>query len=79
MAETPPVFLTVVGLNPLFIYLFTESGGTAWVRHLVGPFTMAFAGWIGKLPAEILTSAAAWAVLWLMCFWLFKKRIIIKI
>ncbi|MBP1661315.1 MAG: hypothetical protein H6P95_2507 [Candidatus Aminicenantes bacterium] len=73
------VFLNIVGMNSLFIYLFTESGGTAWVRRLVGPFTMAFAGWIGELPAEILTSAAAWACLWYMCYWLYKKRIIIKI
>jgi hypothetical protein len=40
---------------------------------------MAFAGWIGELPAEILTSAAAWAVLWYLCFWLYKQKIVIKI
>ncbi len=73
------VFLNIVGMNSLFIYLFTESGGTAWIRRLVLPFTMAFAGWIGELPAEILTSAAAWAVLWYMCYWLYKRKIIIKI
>ncbi len=73
------VFLNIVGMNSLFIYLFTESGGTVWIRRLVGPFTMAFAGWIGELPAEILTSAAAWAVLWYLCFWLYKRKILIKI
>ena len=73
------VFLNIVGMNSLFIYLFTESGGTVWVRKLAWPFTMAFAGWIGELPAEILTSLAAWAVLWYMCYWLYKKKIIIKI
>lgn len=73
------VFLNIVGMNSLFIYLFTESGGTVWVRKLVWPFTMAFAGWIGELPAEIFTSLAAWAFLWYMCYWLYKKKIIIKI
>jgi predicted acyltransferase len=73
------VFLNIVGMNSLFIYLFTESGGTVWIRKLVWPFTMAFAGWIGELPAEIFTSLAAWAVLWSMCYWLYKRRIIIKI
>jgi predicted acyltransferase len=73
------VFLNIVGMNSLFIYLFTESGGTAWVRRLVLPFTMAFAGLVGELPAEIFTSAAAWAVLWSMCYWLYKRKIIIKI
>ena len=73
------VFLNIVGMNSLFIYLFTESGGTVWIRKLVWPFTMAFAGRIGELPAEIFTSLAAWAMLWSMCYWLYKKRIIIKI
>jgi predicted acyltransferase len=73
------VFLNIVGMNSLFIYLFTESGGTVWVRKLAWPFTMAFAGWIGERAAGILTSIAAWAVLWYMCYWLYKKKIIIKI
>jgi predicted acyltransferase len=72
-------FLNIVGMNSLFIYLFTESGGTVWVLRLVRPFTMAFAGWTGQLAAEILTSLAAWAVLWSMCYWLYKRKIIIKI
>jgi len=72
-------FLNIVGMNSLFIYLFTESGGTAWVLGLARPFTMAFAGWTGQLAAEILTSLAAWAALWYMCYWLYKRKIIIKI
>jgi hypothetical protein len=40
---------------------------------------MAFAGLVGELPAEIFTSAAAWAILWSMCYWLYKRKIIIKI
>jgi predicted acyltransferase len=73
------VFLNIVGMNSLFIYLFTESGGTVWIRKLVWPFTMAFASWIGELPAEIATSLAAWAILWSMCYWLYKRKILIKI
>lgn len=73
------VFFNIVGMNSLFIYLFQESGGTVWIRKLVWPFTMAFQGWIGELPAEILTSLAAWACLWYMCYWLYKRKILIKI
>jgi len=73
------VFLNIVGLNSLFIYLFTESGGTSWVTRLVRPFTLGFAGWTGMLPAEIVTSLAAWAVLWSMCFWLYRRKIVVKI
>jgi hypothetical protein len=31
------------------------------------------------LPAEIVTSLAAWAVLWSMCFWLYRRKIVVKI
>lgn len=40
-------FLAVVGMNCIAIYLFTESGGTAWIIKLVKPFTMAFLSWAG--------------------------------
>jgi len=73
------VFLNIVGMNSLFIYLFTESGGTSWILRLVRPFTMAFAGWTGGLGAEILTSLAAWTVLWAMCYWLYRQKILIRI
>jgi predicted acyltransferase len=73
------VFLNVVGMNSLFIYLFTESGGTKWIRSLAFPFTMAFVPWTGELAAEILASVAAWAVLWYLCWWLYKNKILIKI
>jgi predicted acyltransferase len=72
-------FFNIVGVNSLFVYLFTESGGTSWVIRLVRPFTMGFSGWVGKLPAEIITSLAAWAVLWSMCYWLYRRNIFIKI
>jgi predicted acyltransferase len=72
-------FFTVVGMNSFFIYLFTESGGTSWVIRLVRPFTAGFTGWAGKLPAEITTSLVAWAVLWSMCYWLYRRKIVIKI
>jgi predicted acyltransferase len=72
-------FFNIVGVNSLFIYLFTESGGTAWVIRLVRPFTMGFSGWTGKVPAELTTSLAAWVVLWSMCYWLYRRKIVIKI
>jgi predicted acyltransferase len=73
------VFFNIVGLNSLFIYLFTESGGTSWVARLVRPFAAGLFGWTGELGAEIFMSLAALAVLWLMCYWFYKRRILIKI
>ncbi|MBE0710931.1 MAG: DUF5009 domain-containing protein, partial [Candidatus Aminicenantes bacterium] len=73
------VFLNIVGMNSLFIYLFAESGGTSWITRLVQPFTMGLLGWTGALSGAIATSLAAWAVLWSMCLWLYRRRILIRI
>jgi predicted acyltransferase len=73
------IFFNVVGLNPIFIYLFQETGGARWLDRLARPFTTGFFGWTGALPAEFLTSAAVWAMMWLMCFYLYKKKICIRI
>jgi len=72
-------FFGIVGMNSLFIYLFQESGGTVWLSRLPRPFTNAAFGWAGETAAAIATSLAAWALLWSMCCWLYKKRILIKI
>ncbi|HEY3383582.1 MAG TPA: hypothetical protein VGK32_17595 [Vicinamibacterales bacterium] len=40
---------------------------------------MAGSPWIGELPAEILTSLVAWAPRWGMCYWLYWRKIVIRI
>ena len=72
-------FFAVVGMNCLAIYLFTESGGTSWVLRLVAPFATLLFSWAGGLAAGIAASLAAWSILWLMCYWLYKRKIVIKI
>jgi predicted acyltransferase len=72
-------FFAIVGMNSLAIYLFTESSGTSWIARLVKPFATVLFSWAGELPAAIATSLAAWAVLWSMCYGLYKRKIIIKI
>ncbi len=73
------VFFNIVGMNCLAIYIFTQTGATEWLKHIVTPFTHGFFGWTGRLPADILTSLAAWTLLWSICLWLYKKKILIKI
>jgi predicted acyltransferase len=73
------VFFTVVGMNPLLIYLFTNTGGAEWFHRIARPFTMGLFAWAGPLKAEIVTSLVVWAMLWSLCFWLYKKRIFIRI
>ena len=73
------LFLAVVGMNPLFIYLFTNTGGTRWLRGIISPFSALISGWMGKVPAEMFQAGLVWAMLWGICWWLYKRRIFIRI
>ena len=70
---------TVVGMNALFIYLFTESGGTAWFARLVKPFAAGFFSWTGEAGVRLIAGAGVWALLWGMCAWLYRRKIFLKI
>jgi len=74
-----PGFFTIVGMNSLFIYLFAETHGTAWVHHVVIPFTNGLFGWMGSVTSDIITAITVWFVLWYICFFLYKKRVFLKI
>lgn len=74
-----PKFFAVVGMNPIFIYLFTNTGGTKWIHRIVNPFTSGFFGWIGELPYKIMTAFIIWFLLWYICYWLYRRKILIKI
>jgi predicted acyltransferase len=73
------VFFVIVGMNPVFIYLFALSGGADWLSRIVMPFTMAFSGWVGDWPTQVLTSLTVWGLLWALCYWLYKRKIFIRI
>jgi len=72
-------FLRVVGMNPLFIYLFAHVGGAVLIESVIHPFTFFLFGWMGTLTASILTSAMVLFLLWYICYWLNKKKIYIRI
>ena len=73
------LFLSVVGLNPLFIYLFAHVGGAVFIESILHPFTFLLFGWMGTLTASILTSALVLFFLWYICEWLNKNKIYIRI
>ncbi len=73
------IFFRVVGMNPLFIYLFAHVGGAVLIESILHPFTFALFGWMGELTASILTNAMVLFILWYMCQWLHKHKIYIRI
>ena len=73
------LFFAIVGMNPLFIYLFAHVGGANLLREIVLPFSNALFGWTGELGAHIILSVLVLTLLWYICYWMYKKKIFIRI
>jgi len=73
------LFFAIVGMNPLFIYLFANVGGSNFIEHIVHPYTMLLFGWTGEAMANVLTALVVLFLLWYICYWFYKKKIFIRI
>ena len=73
------LFFAIVGMNPLFIYLFSHIGGAGMLRRTVQPFTNSLLGWMGELPMQAITSLVTLYLLWYLCYWLYKRKIFIRL
>ena len=69
----------VVGMNPLFIYLFAHVGGGKLIYNIVKPFTYGLLEWMGEDISGMITSMFVWFFLWYITYWLYKQKIFIKI
>jgi predicted acyltransferase len=74
-----PRFFAIVGMNPLFIYLFAQFGGARFLTRIVKPFAYGLFSWIGEKEVEYAIALLVWFLLWYLCFWLYKNKIFIKI
>ena len=68
--------LVVVGMNSIFIYCLNIVQWS-WFDRAVGVFTGGFEGF--GIWAPILQSTAVFAALWWVCFWLYQRKIFIKV
>ncbi len=73
------LLFAIVGMNPLFIYLFAHVGGAKLINKIFLPFSYALFGWIGELGTQIILSCSVLLALWYICFWLYKRKIFIRI
>ncbi len=71
----------VVGMNPIFIYLFFETLGHQWLNGVVAIFVKGFAGFTGAGDAwlNVLAALATLFAEWYTCYWLYKKKIFFKL
>jgi predicted acyltransferase len=70
---------TLVGMNPLFIYLFAHIGGADLLASIAAPLTNAIAPYTGELTANIILSLIDLYMLWYICYWMYKNKIFIRI
>jgi predicted acyltransferase len=76
MSQSSDYILTAEGrLKSLDFF----RGFTMFLLIIAKPFTMGLFSWTGELGAKIITSLAVLGLLWLICYWLYKRRIFIKI
>lgn len=74
-------FFTVVGMNPIFIYMFSNTVGMRWFNGFAAIFTNGFMGWLGitEITINVITALVVLGFEWYLCYWLYKRRIFIKI
>ncbi len=73
------LFFAIVGMNPIFIYLFSNLGGKRLLTRMVRPFTIRLFAWSGEIAINMITILIVAAMVWYMCYFLYKRRIFIKI
>jgi len=72
-------FFQVVGMNSLFIYLFAHVGGANFIENLIHPFSYFGLSWGSELIQKTGTSILVWLAMWGLCYWMYRRRIFIKI
>lgn len=72
---------SIIGMNSIFIYMFTNTVGGQWFNDYVAIYTHGFLGWFNTpmFLMNLVTSLTILGFEWLLCYYLFKKRIFFRI
>jgi predicted acyltransferase len=75
------LIFVVVGMNPIFIYMFANTLGSQWFNSFVEIFTGGFMSWLGAAEGSIriVNALVVFGLEWYLCYWLYQRRIFIKI
>jgi predicted acyltransferase len=74
-------FFTIVGMNSIFIYVFFEIVGGRWFNGYISAISNGVMGWFhaGEMPKFIMASICIFTLEWLMCYFLYRKKIFFKL
>lgn len=72
---------TVVGMNSIFIYMFSNTLGGQWLNGFVAIFTKGFSGWFGasEFFMNLFTALFVLFLEWMLCYYLYLKKIFFRI
>jgi predicted acyltransferase len=75
------IIIQVVGMNSIFIYMTEQLLAGRFIRPTVNIFVDGTLGKIGLNPSwvHLITALVAWSILWYLCFWLYKRKIFLRI
>ena len=80
-AKNWTLFFAIVGMNSIFIYLFMGTAGSQWLVGFSSYFITDALVRLGssETVALFINSAAVLMFHWYLCYWLYKRKILIKI
>ncbi len=73
------MFFAVVGMNSIFIYLFSNLGGKQLLRAMAEPFTSRLFFWAGDTYVNVVTIIVVASMVWYMCYYLYKRKIFFRL
>jgi predicted acyltransferase len=75
------LFFTVVGMNSIFIYVFFEIVGGRWFNGYISAIANGITGWFthSQTIQNIIAAICIFTLEWLLCYFLYKKRIFFKL
>ena len=74
-------FFTIVGMNSIFIYVFFEIVGDRWFNGYISAISNGVVGWFShsQMVQSIIAAICIFSLEWLLCYFLYKKKIFFKV
>jgi len=75
------LFFTIVGMNSIFIYIFFEIVGDRWFNQYARSISNGVLAWFNtpEMLMFILGSVCIFTLEWLLCYFLYKKKIFFRL
>ncbi len=75
------LFFTIVGMNSVFIYVFFEIVGSRWFNGYISAISNGLVSWFvySEMMKYIIASTLIFTLEWLLCYFLYTKKIFFRL